>query len=257
MAATAAAPLLGLSASLCVKAATTLGVFFVALRKHRQNHHHLRQKQRQQQGSDKTATAAEEEHIHTPPILAGPRPCMGDLSVTETVVNLVTCAPYFNMAWRVTKQGLAKLSVWNRLFSVSCSFTGLCALAYHLSSGPVRNFFRRLDYTAVALSAVSLTCARARPRPLFACAISAVLAPFQPLLVAAAHVFGTEIAFMRKALADPKLRDTHFVHTLAGVGAFTAFYADDWFPQVPYLHASWHILSAYATSLTPCLIPVD
>ncbi len=165
---------MGLSASVCVKAATTLGVFFVALRKHRQNHHQLRRKQSDQQGGDKGAATAtaEEEHVHTPPILAGPRPCMGDLSVVETVVNLVTCAPYFGMAWQVTKRGLAKLSVWNRVFSVSCSFTGLCALAYHLSYGPVRNFFRRLDYTAVALSAVSLTCARSRPRPLFICAIS-------------------------------------------------------------------------------------
>ena len=124
-----------------------------------------------------------------------------------------------------------------------------------LSSGPIRNFFRRLDYTAVALSSVSLTVARSHPsKPLFLGAISTVLSPFQPLVVAAFHVFGTEFAFFRRALEDPKLRDTHCVHTLSGVLGFMAFYADDWFPQVPYLHAAWHLLSAYATSLTPCLI---
>ena len=102
----------------------------------------------------------------------------------ETVVNLVTCVPYFRMARSVP----VGVSVWNRLFSLSCTFTGVCAFLYHLSTGKIRNFFRRLDYTAVALSAVSLTCARTTEatRPLFAAALSAVLAPFQPLLVAGA-----------------------------------------------------------------------
>jgi len=194
--------------------------------------------------------------VHRPPVLAGPRPCMGDLSLTETLVNLLTCAPYFGMARSVPVAKGVVGAVWNRVFSVSCKFTGFCALLYHLSKGKIRHFFRRLDYTSVALSAVSLTLARSAEgrRPVFLCAVSAALAPFQPLLVAGAHVLGTEFSFLRRALKDPNLRDRHFVHTCAGVTAFGAFYGDDWFPQVPYLHAIWHVLSAYATSTTSCLV---
>ena len=241
-----------------LKAVATVGVFVVSLRRHKL-------KTQQQENHEKATTPATNGHSnnststntsgspkkHVPPILAGPRPCMGDLSLLETVINLVTCVPYFRMARAVRPS----TKFWNRIFSVSCSFTGICAVLYHLSMGPIRHFFRRLDYTAVALSAVSLTVARSpTPKPMFYAALSTVVSPFQPLLVAACHVLGTEFAFFKKALEDPKLRETHMIHTVSGVLAFGAFYADDWFPQVPYLHATWHLLSAYATSLTPCLI---
>jgi len=242
-----------------IKVATTVGIFLVALKRqyhqHKEKnhrHHHQQQDSKQQQQQQESSSSAT-PHVHRPPILAGPRPCMGDLSVLETAVNLVTCAPYFLMARGVP---LTSGSIWNRIFSLSCNFTGLAAFLYHLSVGKIRHFFRRLDYTAVALSGISLTCARTtdKTRPLFLAAVSAVLAPFQPLVVSGMHILGTELAFLRRALGDPKLREKHFVHTCTGVAAFGAFYADDWFPQLPYLHASWHILSAYATSHTACLI---
>ena len=233
-----------------LKAATTVGVFLVALKRQRRS---KRVHESREDGVPATTEVGQsEDPDHRPPILAGPRPCMGDLSAMETVVNLVTCVPYFRMARSVP----VGVSVWNRLFSLSCTFTGVCAFLYHLSTGKIRNFFRRLDYTAVALSAVSLTCARTTEatRPLFAAALSAVLAPFQPLLVAGAHMMSTEVAFLRRALSAPKLRETHFRHTCSGLLGFAAFYGDDWFPQVPYLHAAWHVLSAHATSLTGCLV---
>ena len=265
-----------------LKVATTVGAFLVALKRHRdrtreEEEEEVGGKGNKENGNEKsnvTATTCmqnghggadgdlgqkskpkrkrKQKQKHFPPILAGPRPCMGDLSMVETVVNLVTCVPYFTMARAVNPLK----GVWNRLFSYSCSFTGVCALLYHLSTGPIRNFFRRLDYTSVALSSVSLTMAiaPAGAKPLFLGALSLAMAPFQPLVVAALHMFGTEYAFLLRALEDPRLRETHLVHTCAGVAAFGCFFGDDWFPQVPYLHASWHLLSAYATSLTPCLI---
>ena len=134
---------------LATKVATTVGVFVLALKRHRENHIKFRNSQQAAQGSSrnsKDGATGESAHAsgggggggggepvcHTPPILAGPRPCMGDLSLTETIINLVTCVPYFHMARSVPQVGKC---IWNRLFSISCSFTGVCAVLYHLSTG--------------------------------------------------------------------------------------------------------------------------
>jgi len=184
---------------------------------------------------------------HRPPLLAGARPVMGDLSRLETCVNVITCAPYFVLA-----RAVPVCNFWSKLFSFSCTVTGACATLYHLSTGRIRHFFRRLDYVAVASSAVTLTMACSVPRPLFMAGLSMAIAPFQPLLVSGAHVFAMEMSFLKDALGNPKMRERHLAHTSTSLLAFAAFFGDDWFPQMPYLHAGWHVLSAYATSLTFC-----
>ena len=206
--------------------------------------------------------------LHLPPLLAGTQPVMGDLSALETIVNVVTCAPYFVMAAAVPGAGAGVASavagasrLWRRLVAISCGFVGACATLYHVCTGNLsreaRHICRRLDYVAIALSAVAVSCAQHVPRPLFLSAISLAIAPFQPLLVAACHLVGVEVTFACRALRGgpgSKIRSAHAYHTATSFAAFLCFYADDWYPGVPYLHAAWHMLSSYATASTFCLI---
>ena len=62
--------------------------------------------------------------------------------------------------------------------------------------------------------------------------------PHHPLFV----IF--QVAFAKRALKDPELRMAHTVHKMSSLLGGVLFFADDVFPQTPFLHAAWHLAAA-------------
>uniref|UniRef100_A0A0D3H6S9 Uncharacterized protein n=2 Tax=Oryza TaxID=4527 RepID=A0A0D3H6S9_9ORYZ len=65
-------------------------------------------------------------------------------------------------------------------------------------------------------------------------AASALLLPFQPLMV----------SFAKRASIEPELRMAHNLHKMSSLLGGALFIADDCFPETPYIHAAWHLAAA-------------
>ena len=113
-----------------------------------------------------------------------------------------------------------------------------CAFLYHLSTGKIE-LLQAADHTAVALSAVSLTCARTTEAsgPSRRGALRGPRA-FQPLLVAGAHMMSTEVAFLRRRPPTPSSGDP-LQHTCSGLWGLRRL-RGRLVPASLYLHAAWH-----------------
>lgn len=110
-------------------------------------------------------------------------------------------------------------------------------------------------------------------------AASALLLPFQPLVVSAVHTGLMEasnvihmymyllyvarwtednttliinypngrrqqVSFARRASMEPELRMAHNLHKVSSLLGGALFIADDCFPETPYIHAAWHLAAA-------------
>ncbi|XP_042401584.1 uncharacterized protein LOC121991660 isoform X2 [Zingiber officinale] len=79
-------------------------------------------------------------------------------------------------------------------------------------------------------------------------AASTLLLPFQPLMVSALHTGLMEVAFAKQALSRPDLKMAHNLHKMSSLLGGAFFVADDCFPEIPYLHAAWHLAAAVGVS---------
>lgn len=57
-----------------------------------------------------------------------------------------------------------------------------------------------------------------------------------------------QVAFAKRALKDPDLKMAHNVHKISSLLGGALFFADDAFPETPYLHAGWHLAAAIGVS---------
>lgn len=57
-------------------------------------------------------------------------------------------------------------------------------------------------------------------------------------------VNGFQVAFAKRAIKDPELKLVHNVHKMSALLGGAFFVADDLFPEIPYLHAGWHLAAA-------------
>ena len=53
-----------------------------------------------------------------------------------------------------------------------------------------------------------------------------------------------QVAFAQRAIKDPELRMVHNVHKACSLLGGVLFVADDVFPQIPFIHAAWHLAAA-------------
>ena len=53
-----------------------------------------------------------------------------------------------------------------------------------------------------------------------------------------------QVAFVKRASTNPDLRMAHSMHTMSSILGGLLFVADDCFPQIPYIHAAWHLAAA-------------
>ena len=119
--------------------------------------------------------------------------------------------------------------------------------------------------------------------------VSLSLTPFQPFAVITAHSVAMEAEFARRAgrerararmkSAPPpsssrhshhhhhredhhhhhrppssSLAAAHRLHVLSGAAAVAAFFAEDLWPRLPFVHSTWHVLSALAMAATEPLV---
>lgn len=125
-----------------------------------------------------------------------------------------------------------------------------------------------------------LTRALRNENPRLLMAASALLLPFQPLMVSAVHtglmeasnsnnpvyvflikentsiIYSStarfanltipkwQVSFAKRASIEPELRMAHNLHKMSSLLGGVLFIADDCFPETPYMHAAWHLAAA-------------
>ena len=198
-----------------------------------------------------------------------------DWCLRERLANVATSAPFFLLAHRVLTRGD---SVQTRQYGLSLLGVGAAAVAYHASSGPTRPHFRQLDYTAIAASSVLLLRALRTGNAGAGMGASApagvaksgnnVLAtllqvasitsvPLHPLASAGAHGAACEAVFFGRARAGGvSLRRDYARHVALSVVASALFVGEEIVPEVPFIHAIWHVGAAVALAGFEAALPM-
>lgn len=167
----------------------------------------------------------------------------GDSTLAETIANVVTSIPFITLGTQVPRKNLNCKIYANSLIGV-----GIASSLYHGSRGKVRKYLRWVDYTMIATATVCLSRAIRNENPKLLMAASALLLPIQPLMVSAVHTGMMEVAFAKRALEEPELKEAHKIHKMSSIVGGALFIADDAFPQTPFLHAAWHLAAAVVVS---------
>jgi hypothetical protein len=84
--------------------------------------------------------------------------------------------------------------------------------------------------------------------------LSVAATPFSPFLMSTANTLAMEAKFLQRAQQNPKLRQCHRAHLIAGGAGLALFALDEMRPNIPGNHAAWHVLSCYAVHQTLPLI---
>ncbi|XP_010477595.1 PREDICTED: uncharacterized protein LOC104756670 [Camelina sativa] len=163
----------------------------------------------------------------------------GDQSVLETAANVATSLPFIFLGMQTPRKNLNTKMYANSLIGV-----GIASSLYHASRGKLRKYLRWVDYTMIATTTICLSRALRNENPKFLMAASALVLPFQPLMVSAVHTGMMEVAFAKRSLKDPDLKTAHNVHKMSSLLGGALFIADDFFPETPFLHAGWHLAAA-------------
>ena len=144
---------------------------------------------------------------------------------------------------------------------------GAAAVAYHVSPRErraTRAALRRMDFTSIALASTVASDAYGCRLPAAVKVASVAVAPRFPLLVSGVHCAASEVAFFRAARGERKnekgggcgdawkgseaCKRAHAAHLGAVLGAAFFFMAEEAWPEVPLLHATWHLFGAAAIS---------
>ncbi|KAJ0763653.1 hypothetical protein HanPI659440_Chr08g0283451 [Helianthus annuus] len=166
--------------------------------------------------------------------------CMhGDRHLGERIVNVLTSIPFIAVGIQAPRKNLN-----SKLYANSLIGVGIASSMYHSSKGRWRKYLRWADYTMIATATVCLSRALRDENPKLLMAASALCLPIQPLMVSAVHTGMMEVAFARRAVENPELKLVHNVHKMSALLGGAFFVADDLFPEIPYLHAGWHLAAA-------------
>ncbi|KAM0952695.1 hypothetical protein DsansV1_C02g0015861 [Dioscorea sansibarensis] len=163
----------------------------------------------------------------------------GDRSIMETIANVITSLPFIFLGFQAPRKTASSVLYANSLIGV-----GLVSSLYHFSRGAVRKIFRWADYTTIAATSMCLSTAVSNDNPKLLMAASALVLPFQPLVVSTVHTGVMEIKFAKRALSNRDLRTAHNMRAISSVLAGLLFVFEDQLPQTPYIHAAWHLAAA-------------
>ncbi|XP_052167783.1 uncharacterized protein LOC127784499 [Oryza glaberrima] len=163
----------------------------------------------------------------------------GDKHAGETIANVVTSLPFIILGMQTPRTNLNTALYANSLVGV-----GIASSLYHSSKGEIRKLLRWADYTMIATTTLCLSRALRNENPRLLMAASALLLPFQPLMVSVVHTGMMEVSFAKRASIEPELRMAHNLHKMSSLLGGALFIADDCFPETPYIHAAWHLAAA-------------
>ncbi|WVZ64928.1 hypothetical protein U9M48_014371 [Paspalum notatum var. saurae] len=235
-----------------------------------------------------------------------------DKHAGETIANVVTSLPFIVLGLQTPRQGTSLIlkpdaslkNLNTAIYANSLVGVGIASSLYHSSKGEIRKFLRWADYTMIATTtlvihhilALSITIvvrlsgfahhynyvfhqclsrALRNENPRLLTAASALLLPFQPLMVSAVHTglmeasnandpaclfqktsmiyrtivwksnfLRSQVSFARRASSEPELKMAHNLHKMSSLLGGALFIADDYFPETPYIHAAWHLAAA-------------
>ena len=193
-----------------------------------------------------------------------------DWCTRERIANVLTSAPFVVLAHRFTSRGATPQV---RQFGASLYGVGAAAVLYHGSSGPLRPHFRHIDYTAIAASAALLlralrsvhgaapAIAQTKGGIPFLSLVGAATVPLHPLASAAAHGLGCEALFWARAKRSAgdggRLRRAHVSHLITSAVAGALFIGEEIVPEVPLIHAVWHMSAAAALAGFEAALPIS
>lgn len=167
----------------------------------------------------------------------------GDRHLGERIANVLTSIPFIAVGIQAPRKNLN-----SKLYANSLIGVGIASSLYHSSRGRLRKYLRWADYTMIATATVCLSRALSDENPKLLMAASALCLPIQPLMVSAVHTGMMEVAFARRVVKDHELKLAHNVHKMSALLGGAFFVADDLFPEIPYLHAGWHLAAAIGVS---------
>eukprot|EP00267_Zea_mays_P057195 XP_023157231.1 uncharacterized protein LOC100272638 isoform X1 [Zea mays] len=189
-----------------------------------------------------------------------------DKHAGETVANVVTSLPFIVLGLQAPRQHICfvclrahsarsllsnarccRKNLNAAIYANSLVGMGVASSLYHSSRGGIRRLLRWADYTMIATTTLCLSRAVGNENPRLLMAASALLLPFQPLVVSAVHtglMEASNVSFARRASMEPELRMAHNLHKVSSLLGGALFIADDCFPETPYIHAAWHLAAA-------------
>ncbi|KAK3261171.1 hypothetical protein CYMTET_29911 [Cymbomonas tetramitiformis] len=180
-------------------------------------------------------------------VLGTPLPTVCDSTFSERVANVLTSIPFMVLGVNNIRNA-RRASKTYKLYSAALVGAGGAALAFHTpaNSDPIKPALRKLDHLAIgALGIATARCANPA-LPLSWTLASAAMLPFHPQGVAGANLLLTERAFLQKAAGNAGFRATYQKHLIVGTVAAAAFIGEELWPDVPCLHATWHVAAAVA-----------
>lgn len=159
----------------------------------------------------------------------------------ERWANLLTSIPYAALG----VQTMRRHKTWEgRCYGSSLVAVAAGSAIYHSSRGKHRAFGRKIDYWAIAVASAALVRASLPKTPKAATAASLLLTPFQPFAVVAANGALFEAEFFKRWHTTPELQASFKLHCAATALGGAAFIGEEFWPKVPLIHASWHVMSA-------------
>ncbi|KAH7307281.1 hypothetical protein KP509_22G052500 [Ceratopteris richardii] len=147
----------------------------------------------------------------------------------------------------------------NKMYADSIIGIGVASSLYHTSRGEIRRVFRWGDHVMISASTLCLTRAlwkqrrkvsakEIRPNGLIVA--STLLLPFKPSVVTAVHIGLSEASFYREMSKKEKEGNKRLtrIHALSSILGPALFVVDGFLPEVPFIHAAWHLVAAISVA---------
>lgn len=159
----------------------------------------------------------------------------------ERWANILTSIPYAALGVRTIR---CHKSTTGRHYGTSLIAVAAGSAVYHSSHGKYRALGRKIDYWAIAIASAALARASTSRIHKALTVSSVLLTPFQPFAVVAANGAAAETSFFHRGRRNPELQRPYKLHCAAAALGGVAFIGEEFWPKVPLIHATWHLMSA-------------
>ncbi|KAG2442759.1 hypothetical protein HXX76_002840 [Chlamydomonas incerta] len=173
----------------------------------------------------------------------GPGTC--DRNMCERCCNVATSTPYIACGCHALKY---RKTASGKAWGASVVAAGAASMVFHSSYGSFREWGRRLDFWTIAGASNIMTCALFPGVPKAVTAAGMLATPFKPFLVSFVNSVAMELKFLAAAQRNPELRRPQLLHSACCLAGLAAFALEDWRPDLPLVHSTWHLLSSVSVA---------
>lgn len=183
----------------------------------------------------------------------GPGTC--DHNPRERCANCVTSAPYLACGVHALRN---RKTLAGKLWGLTLVGVSGASCTFHASTGKARPHCRKLDFWMISVASTIMLRAAFPRLPKAVTAAGLCATPFSPFLVSTLSTSAMEVKYIGRAHRNKKLHLPITLHAFACVVGLTCFALEDLRPEIPFMHAAWHCLSASATAtINPLLADVE